>query len=156
MAVLAVIGGATAARLLVTDDRAESAPALGAPPDGTRWVGMDDVVVAVPDWWTTGETRCNAPVEDTVYFDDAATIDCTDQASTQAVREVSALAILDGSKGYGELVSRDMQPVGEVDGHEVVEAQACEEWFRGGVPPDVRRPVAGHRVRRDHRRARGR
>lgn len=131
VAVLAVIGGAAAVRLLVTDDSRGSDSSFGAPPEGTRWVGMDDVVVAVPDWWTTGETRCSAPVEDTVYFDEAATVDCTDPAARHVVREVSALAILDGSKGYGELMTRDMEPVGEVDGHEVVEARDCEEWFEG-------------------------
>lgn len=37
-------------------------PRSAAAPDGMRWVGMNDVVVAVPDWWSTGETRCLAPV----------------------------------------------------------------------------------------------
>jgi hypothetical protein len=45
-----------------SDDRAPDAP------EGTRWVGSGRVVVAVPDWWSTGETRCLLPVEDTVYW----------------------------------------------------------------------------------------
>lgn len=128
-AILAVIGGAAAVRLLVADEPADSAAPFGAPPEGMRWVGMSGVVLAVPQWWTTGETQCHAPVEDTVYFDPAATVDCTDPDYDQAVDEVSALAILDGTQGYGELVTRDMAPVGTVDGHEVLEAEDCEGWF---------------------------
>ena len=33
------------------------ASSLPAPADGTRWVGLGRVVVAVPEWWTTGETQ---------------------------------------------------------------------------------------------------
>jgi len=96
-----------------------------------RWVGSGQVVVAVPDWWTTGETRCLAPVEDTVYFDMAATADCDDAPAPAAVREVSALAVLDADSGYGEMVVREMAPIGEVNGREVVERENCEEWFDG-------------------------
>lgn len=129
--ILAVTGGAAAVSLFAQDKDTDetTTPAFGAPPDGTRWVGMDGVVVAVPDWWTTGDTRCYAPVEDTVYFDPSATVDCADPDYDQSVDEVSALAILDGTQGYGELVTRDMEPVGTVDGHEVVESPRCEEWF---------------------------
>ena len=87
--------------------------------------------MAVPDWWTTGETQCAAPVEDTVYFDMAATVDCSNPPAPSTVREVSALAVLDADSGYGELVIRDMDPIGEVDGREVVESEGCEEWFEG-------------------------
>lgn len=108
-----------------------TADPLPAPPAGMRWVGMNDVVVAVPEWWTTGETQCLAPVEDTVYFDQAAQADCADPADPATVREVSALAILDGTCCYGEFQIRSMDPVGEVDGREVVELAGCEEWFKG-------------------------
>ena len=104
---------------------------LPAPPAGMRWVGMNDVVVAVPEWWTTGETQCGAPVEDTVYFDSAAIFRCPNPADPATVREVSALAVLDGTCCYGELQIRSMEPVGEADGHEVVELAGCEEWFKG-------------------------
>lgn len=108
-----------------------SDPTVPAPPAGTRWVGSGQVVVAVPDWWTTGETQCLAPVEDTVYFDRAATARCSNPPAPSTVREVSALAVLDADSGYGELVVRDMEPIGEVDGREVVESGECEEWFEG-------------------------
>ena len=108
-----------------------AAEGLPAPPQGTRWVGVDDVVVAVPEWWTTGETRCGAPVEDTVYVDVSAVYDCSDAPRDAEVREVSALAVLDPTMGYGELQLRSMQPVGEVGAHEVVELAGCEEWFPG-------------------------
>lgn len=101
-----------------------------APPEGMRWVGTGRVVVAVPEWWTTGETRCGAPVEDTVYFDGAATYDCVG-GTPDAVREVSALGVMDARTGYGELRVRSMEPVAEVDGREVVELGGCERWFEG-------------------------
>lgn len=111
-----------------TDDAAASLP---APPDGTRWVGMGRVVVAVPDWWTTGETRCLAPVEDTVYFDSSAIADCDDPPSPSLIREVSALAVLDGTRSYGEFQIRGMRSIAEVDGHEVLELDGCDRWFKG-------------------------
>lgn len=86
------------------------------PPFGTRWVGYDGVVVAVPDWWTTGETQCGAPVEDTVYFDSGAIYECGVRADPEALREVSSLAVLENDNG-----AYDGQ---DLDGE-------CEEWFRG-------------------------
>lgn len=131
-AVLAVIGAAAVmSLLLVRDEDDTSARAFGAPPEGMRWVGMSGVVVAVPEWWTTGETQCYAPVEDTVYFDSSAVADCSESPSAAAVREVSALALLDATHGYGELQVRDMHTLATVDGHEVVEAEGCEGWFDG-------------------------
>jgi hypothetical protein len=86
------------------------------PPEGMRWAGHDGVVVAVPDWWTTGETQCGAPVEDTVYFDSGAVVDCADPDHDAAVDEVSSLAVLDD---HGDRYDEQ-----DLDG-------ACEEWFRG-------------------------
>jgi len=111
-----------------TGDATTSIP---PPPAGTRWVGLGQVVVAVPDWWTTGETRCLAPVEDTVYFDSSAQTDCADAPAPSTVREVSALAVLDATSGYGENEIRTMQPVAEVAGREVREREDCEGWFDG-------------------------
>jgi hypothetical protein len=86
------------------------------PPEGLRWVGHDGVVVAVPDLWTTGETQCGAPVEDTVYFDSGAIVDCADPDHAAASDEVSSLAVLDNdSDRYDEQ---------DLDGD-------CEEWFTG-------------------------
>lgn len=101
------------------------------PPDGTRWVGMNGVVVAVPDWWTTGDTRCATPVEDTVYFDSGAIVDCADPVPRARAREVSSLAVLDGTRGIGEWKIGEMQPVAHVEGHEVVELEECDQWFEG-------------------------
>ncbi|MGY2702752.1 MULTISPECIES: PASTA domain-containing protein [unclassified Nocardioides] len=86
-----------------------------SPPDGTRWVGYDGAVVAVPDWWTTGETTCGAPVEDTVYFDSGAVVDCADPDYDATVDEVSSLAVLHHDGGIDE---------DDLDG-------SCQEWFRG-------------------------
>lgn len=100
-------------------------------PDGSRWVGMNGVVVAVPDWWSTGETQCATPVEDTVYFDSGAIVDCADPVPDTLAREVSSLAILDGTRGIGEWKVGEMEPVAEVDGREVVELEKCDYWFEG-------------------------
>lgn len=96
-----------------------------------RYVGAGGVVVAVPDWWTTGDTRCGAPVEDTVYFDNAAVVECGDPVPDDLVREVSALAVLDASHGTGDLWVRGMRPDGEVDGEEVVVLPGCNRGFTG-------------------------
>jgi hypothetical protein len=109
----------------------EDTTSFPSPPAGTRWVGSGQVVVAVPDWWTTGETQCYAPVEDTVYFDSGAVGDCPESPTPAAVREVSALAVLDASTGYGEKEVRGMRPVAEVERREVLERAGCEEWFEG-------------------------
>ena len=110
---------------------ADAVAQFPAPPEGMRWVGLGQVVVAVPDWWTTGETQCLEPVEDTVYFDQGAVADCQDPPSPATVREVSALAVLDATTGYGEYITRSMDPLTEVDGHAVLERAECEEWFKG-------------------------
>jgi hypothetical protein len=114
-----------------TDSTAEASSSLPAAPQGMRWVGMNDVVVAVPDWWTTGETRCGAPLEDTVYFDNTAVYDCADPVSNQEVAEVSSLAVIDASRGTGEYLTREMQVVDDVSGHDVMELEDCNEWFEG-------------------------
>ncbi|MBZ5739589.1 PASTA domain-containing protein [Nocardioides mangrovi] len=105
-------------------------------PDGTRWVGSGRVVVAVPDWWTTGETRCLLPVEDTVYWDSGAVADCADVPARSEVREASTLAVLDAEHGYAEHLLTQMDPAGAVDGREVVELDGCDAWI-----PDVCRHV---------------
>ena len=101
-----------------------------AAPEGTRWVGMGRVVVAVPEWWSTGDTECLTPVETTVYFDSGAIADCA-IPTPGAVDEVSALAVLDATGGYGEKLVGESEPAGEVSGSEVVERDGCERWFEG-------------------------
>ncbi|MDF1604825.1 hypothetical protein [Nocardioides sp. YIM 152315] len=105
-------------------------PASDAP-EGTRWVGSGRVVVAVPDWWTTGETQCLEPVEDTVYFDSGALTDCADEPAPSEVRAASTLAVLESGHGYGEHLLTRMEPAGEVDGREVLELDGCDGWFPG-------------------------
>jgi hypothetical protein len=131
-AVVLVVAGGVSMRLL-TDEPPNDVAASGvpAPPQGMRWVGVGRVVVAVPEWWSTGETQCLAPVEDTVYFDQAAQADCADAPSLAEVREVSALAVLDATSGYGENELRSMRSIGEVDGREILERPDCNDWFEG-------------------------
>jgi hypothetical protein len=75
-----VVAGLGAAMLLVSACGSGSASvgsatatppanARGFPaPDGLRWVGMADVVVAVPDDWETAPEPCAAPDGDVVLF----------------------------------------------------------------------------------------
>ena len=107
-----------------SDSRSES------PPADTRWVGHAQVVVAVPEWWTTGDTECLAPLETTVYFDTGAVVDCA-IPTPGAVDEVSALAVLDATSGYGEKLVQESKSIGEVSGRELVERAGCERWFEG-------------------------
>lgn len=100
-------------------------------PEGTRWVGSGRVVVAVPDWWSTGETQCLQPVEDTVYWDSGAVADCADAPGRSEVREASTLAVLDPDGGYAEQLLTQMEPAGEVDGVEVLELAGCDDWLPG-------------------------
>lgn len=65
-----IAGAVAAARELPGGN--SSVPIVGsaAPgaPDGRRLVGYGGLTVAVPDEWSTNDTRCGAPLSDTVYF----------------------------------------------------------------------------------------
>ncbi len=132
-AVGVIVGGGFGVQGLMDDPDTKQniAATLPPPPDGQRWVGLGRAVVAVPDWWTTGETQCGAPVEDTVYFDNGALVDCSNPPAPATVGEVSALAVLDATNGYGREMADSMTSIGEVDGREVLEQDGCEEWFEG-------------------------
>jgi hypothetical protein len=114
----------------------------GSPPADTRWVGYGQVVVAVPQWWTTGETECLTPAETTVYFDTGAVVDCA-IPTPGAVDEVSALAVLDARSGYGEKLLSESKPIGEVSGPELLERDGCERWFEGVCRKVFAVPEAG-------------
>ena len=43
---------------------------LPAAPDGTRWVGLNGVMIAVPQAWTVNDTKCGQPRSNTVDFYD--------------------------------------------------------------------------------------
>ncbi|WP_341924596.1 PASTA domain-containing protein [Nocardioides psychrotolerans] len=47
-----------------------------APPTGSRWVGMGQAVVAVPESWGTNATRCGTPTRDTVIVDEGVVETC--------------------------------------------------------------------------------
>lgn len=100
---------------------------LPDPPEGHRWVGYAGVAVAVTDWWTTGETQCLKPVEDTVYVDTGAITDCAgDEPSRRTLAEVSSLAVMDARSGLGEAYRREMQPL---PGHPgILELEGCQRW----------------------------
>lgn len=50
---------------------------LPAAPSGTRWLGFNGVMVAVPRSWSVNDTRCGQPLSDTVVFHDTGDVrDC--------------------------------------------------------------------------------
>jgi hypothetical protein len=127
-----IVGGIAVAQALDDEDGGVAPTALlPTPPDGTRWVGAGRAVVAVPEWWTTGETQCLTPVETTVTWFSGATADCPDPAPPGITREVSFLEVMDATSGYGEHMLSSMEPLTTVDGAQVLESPACEGWYPG-------------------------
>lgn len=80
-----------------------------AAPRGTRWVGMHDVVVAVPREWGTATQACEPPDGDTVAFrgTDSLTMDCADYP-TRGVSSVSIAAARTGAIPLGRRVDLSM------------------------------------------------
>ena len=98
------------------------------PPKGYRWVGDSGVVVAVPGWWTTGDTQCLLPVEDTVYVETGAITDCALPVPPGTHREVSSLAVISTRLAHGERIVKALSPDGKVGGEPVLTGQDCH-WF---------------------------
>ena len=73
-----------------------------AAPKGMRWVGMHDVVVAVPEDWGTATQPCQAPAGDTVAFlgTDYLVMDCA-YYPTRGVSSVSIAATKTGAIPLG-------------------------------------------------------
>lgn len=90
---------------------------VAAPTPGTRLVGTGQVAVAIPAGWADGQASCNSPVKDTAFFpwpQDCVGLD----------RYVSSVAITSGE--FTETGTRlsDLEPAGQVEGHQVVANQA--------------------------------
>ncbi|MBD8871165.1 hypothetical protein [Nocardioides donggukensis] len=96
-----------------------------SPPEGHRWVGDRGVVVAVPDWWTTGDTQCLLPVEDTVYVETGAMTDCAAPVPPETHREVSSVAVVPTDLAHGERLVGDLVPDGDVSGQAVLTGEEC-------------------------------
>lgn len=126
-----VLSGVAIQRAFDGPDDVAPSQLIPAPPDGTRWVGAGRAVVAVPEWWTTGETQCLTPVETTVTWFSGAVADCSDPAPPGVVREVSFLDVMDAESGYGEHMLRSMEPLATVDGVEILEFPGCDGWYPG-------------------------
>lgn len=126
-AVLLIVGGGLAAALTYDGDRLERTPdptsestAMTDPPPGTRWVGIGRVVIAVPADWSDGETWCNQPTADTVYFPTDASRSC------KIVGPYSSLAISDHP--FDGPTVAEATPDGQVGGHDVeVTGHNCAE-----------------------------
>ncbi len=111
---------------------AASGAAGGAAPEGYRWVGDRGVVVAVPDWWTTGDTECLLPVEDTVYVETGAMTDCAASVPPTTPADVSSLAVVDTGSAHGSLLLDALSPDGDVDGEPLLVGEHCG-WLGEGV-----------------------
>ena len=74
------------------------------PPAGRRWVGIGDVVVAVPERWGTETQPCAEPDGDTVFFigPSSAVLDC----ATVPTVHVSSLTIASADSGAVSLGRR--------------------------------------------------
>ncbi len=85
------------------------------PPRDSRWVGIGDVVLAVPEDWGTTTEPCGAPTGPTVYFvtSEAARVDCA-QTPTDGV---SSVLLADNESGlvYGGRALDIFQEVNGVD-----------------------------------------
>jgi len=132
LAIVAIASGVAVQRgVFDGKDTVEPAQLIPRPPDGTRWVGAGRAVVAVPEFWTTGETQCLTPVANTVFVFTGADVDCLDPPVASIVREVSSLAVLDVTSGYGENLLRSLEPSEPVNGADVLESSKCDEWYPG-------------------------
>jgi hypothetical protein len=83
----AAVAGLSAAAVVVAvavlssggDNGAVPPPTNPAPPttaEGTRLVGMNGVMVSVPQDWVTDDVKCGTALSDTVYFDTGAVRTC--------------------------------------------------------------------------------
>ncbi|MEN8707434.1 MAG: PASTA domain-containing protein [Nocardioides marinisabuli] len=131
-----LVGGLAACLLAVSCSEKVASGETGDPvPEGYRWVGDGGVLVAVPDWWTTGDTECLLPVEDTVHVETGAVTDC---ASTvpPAPTEVSSLAVVDLGSAHGSRLLEGLSVDGDVGGEPVLSGREC-----GWLAPRVCRTV---------------
>lgn len=102
------------------------------PPQDYRWVGDRGVVVAVPDWWTTGDTECLLPIEDTVYVETGAITDCASSGRDDLHLMVSSLAVITTDHAHGERLLEGLTPDGELDGEPVLTGRECG-WLAESV-----------------------
>ena len=82
-----------------------AAPEMDAAPAGFRWVGMNDVVVAVPEGWGTQTEACASPDGDTVHFvgQSSLVMDCA-SIPTYRVSSLTVAAISSGAIPLGRKV----------------------------------------------------
>jgi hypothetical protein len=92
-------------------------PAAPEPPDGFRWVGVDELVVAVPVAWETQIEPCAPPDGDVVHFVGRASaqLDC----ETVPTRGVSSLSIAPAGSGGAIPLGRSVDLGIEIDGTHV-------------------------------------
>ena len=104
-----------------------------AAPEGTRWVGMNDVVVAVPEDWGTVIQPCEPPDGGTVAFRgrDTVVMDCGDYP-TRGVSSVSIAATMSGAIPLGRRTDLFMKIDGVRLSHSGVKCRRggpCETTF---------------------------
>jgi hypothetical protein len=106
--VAALVAGLSAGAVVVavavvsSDNGAVSPPTNPAPPttaEGTRLVGMNGVMVSVPQNWATDHVKCGTALSDTVYFDTGAVRTCRIEPRP----DVSVLHVADVGRNDGAL-----------------------------------------------------
>ena len=104
-----MVAAGVAISLFPRSDRHEDH--LLTPPAGTRYVGIGQVVVAVPEGWADGAASCNSPVRNTAFFPWPQ--DCVGPFRSVSSVAISAVPMNDGFAG-------GMTPDESVGGHRVV------------------------------------
>jgi hypothetical protein len=106
------------------NDRGDTAV---SPPPGTRYVGIGQVVVAVPVGWADGAASCNSPFRNTVFFPWGQ--DCFALFHSVSSLELSTVRMNDGFTG-------DMTADGRVGGHRVL-ARPNPAMCMAGTGPEA-------------------
>jgi hypothetical protein len=113
-------------------------PSLPKAPDGTRLVGLGQVVVAVPRGWATNDVECGLPAGDTVYFSSSSNGRCLLNSTP-----VSSLVMADINSRAGHAAMKAANETSTVNGVHLLEsALVCDTSVPGicsqnfGVPSE--------------------
>lgn len=109
LGVAAMIAGAIAVPVVLTDDAPSAppttapAPAASAVPAGYRVAGINHAFIEVPTSWGTNQTRCGNPEADTVIIDVGAVLTC----AWANPRTPDSVTLDNGVPGYSQAPGPD-------------------------------------------------
>lgn len=95
-------------------DRPDADAAEPVAPDGMRFVGIKNVVVAVPESWGIERTNCGQPTQDTVYFGGGRELQCLVPQGG-----ISSVLLLDLDSEYGAEVAESATTKSQINGLDV-------------------------------------